>query len=144
MIGSAAAPRRWSDDVDGIRWLPRLIDKARLWNRGVLGAYLFGHSPIDRALLSRLGIATDDFAAIVAASPDDGGVLAALRSRGFDEVAVRRWADRLPKPYHVLLRLIDLDEGYVEPSRFDRAWMSAFRSAESGLMRLVRVFSPRP
>lgn len=139
-----AAPRRWSEDVDGIRWLPRLIDKARLWNRGVLGTYLFGHSPVDRALLSRLEITTDEFAAIVAAAPDDGSVLAALRARGFDEALVRRWSDRLPKPYQVFLRLIDLDEGHIVPTSFDRAWMGAFRVAEGGLMSLVRVVSPKP
>jgi hypothetical protein len=140
----AAAPRRWNDDVDGIRWLPRLIDKARLWNRGALGTYLFGHSPVDRALLSRLEIATDEFAAIVAAAPDDGAVLAALRARGFDEARVRRWSDRLPKPFQVFLRLIDLDEGHIEASSFDRAWMGAFRVAEGGLMSLARVISPKP
>lgn len=140
----SVAPRRWSDDVDGIRWLPRLIDKARLWNRGVLGAYLFGHSPVDRGLLSRLEIATDEFAAIVAAAPGDRDVLTALRTRGFDEASVRRWSDRLPKPYHVILRLIDVDEGHIEPSLFDRTWMGAFRVAEGGLMSLVRAVSPRP
>jgi uncharacterized protein DUF5069 len=140
----AAAPRRWSDDVDGIRWLPRLIDKARLWNRGVLGTYLFGHSPVDRAMLARLEIATDEFAAIVAAAPDDEAVLAALRARGFDEARVRRWSDHLPKPFQLFLRMIDLDEGHIEPSTFDRAWMGAFRVAEGGLMSLVRVVSPKP
>jgi hypothetical protein len=140
----SAAPRRWSEDADGIRWLPRLIDKARLWNRAALGTYLFGHSPVDRALLTRLGVTTDEFAAIVAASPDDAAVLAALRVHGFDEARVRRWSDRLPKPYQVFLRMIDLDEGRVTPSAFDRAWMGAFRKTESGLMGLVRLFSPKP
>ena len=64
-----STPRRWSDAADGIRWLPRMIDKARMASSGALGAYLFGHSPIDRALLTRLGVTTDEFAAIVAASP---------------------------------------------------------------------------
>jgi len=141
---AAAVPRRWSEDIDGIRWLPRLIDKARLWNRGALGSYLFGHSPVDRALLTRLGVTTDDFGAIVAASPDDAAVLAALRARGFDEARVRRWSDCLPKPYQLFLWMIDLDEGRVAPSAFDRAWMGAFRKAESGLMGLVRIFSPKP
>ena len=139
-----ATPRRWNVDVDGIRWLPRLIDKARLWNRGALGSYLFGHSPIDRALFSRLDISTDRFAAIVADAPDDSGVLAALRARGFDEARVRRWSDRLPKPFPTIIRLIDVDEGHIAPSRFERAWMGAIRGAEGGLMSIVRVISPRP
>lgn len=143
MIASAA-PRRWTEDIDGIRWLPRLIDKARLWNRGALGSYLLGHSPVDRALLTRLNVTTDEFAAIVAASPDDAAVLAALRARGFDEARVRRWSDCLPKPYQIILRMIDLDEGHVMPSAIDRAWMGAFRKTESGLMGFVRLFSSKP
>jgi hypothetical protein len=139
-----STPRRWSDAADGIRWLPRMIDKARMASSGALGAYLFGHSPIDRALLTRLGVTTDEFAAIVAASPDDAAVLSALRMRGFDEARVRRWSDRLPKPYQVFIRVGDIDEGYVQPSSFGRIFLRAFRAVEHGLMGLVRLVIPAP
>ena len=43
-----------------------------------------------------------------------------------------------------MVRMIDLDEGHIEPSWFDRAWMGAFRTAEGGLMSLVRVFRSKP
>ena len=33
-----------------------MIDKARMNDRGELGAYLLGHSPVDSALLTRAGI----------------------------------------------------------------------------------------
>jgi hypothetical protein len=137
-------PRRWSDDVDGIRWLPRLIDKARMSSGGVIDTYLFGHSPIDRGMMTRLGVTTSDFAAIVADSRDDGGVLDALRARGFDEARVRRWSERLPSPYQVIIRLIDLDEGHTQPTWLDRAWIGAFRKVESGVMGLVRLVIPAP
>jgi hypothetical protein len=137
-------PRRWSDDVDGIRWLPRLIDKARMSSGGVIDTYLFGHSPIDRGLMTRLWVTTAAFAAIVADSPDDGGVLNALRARGFDEGRVRRWSERLPSPYQVIIRLIDLDEGHTQATWLDRAWIGAFRKVESGVMGLVRLVIPAP
>jgi hypothetical protein len=137
-------PRRWSDDVDGIRWLPRMIDKARMSSGDALGAYLFGHSPVDRALLTRLGVTTAEFAAIVAASPDDGAILSALRLRGFDDARVRRWSDRLPRPFQLFISYGDIDEGYVQPSPFGRFFLSTFRAVEHGLMGLVRLIVPTP
>jgi len=137
-------PRRWSDEVDGIRWLPRLIDKARMSSGGDLASYLFGHSPIDRGLLTRLGVTTAAFAAIVADAPDDAAVLSALRARGFDEARVRRWSARLPSPYRLIITMIDIDEGYTHATWFDRAWMGAFRMIEVGAMGLVRLVSPAP
>jgi hypothetical protein len=137
-------PRRWSDDLDGFRWLPRMIDKARMSSGGELATYLFGHSPIDRGLMSRLGVTTAEFANVVADSPDDAAVLTALRARGFDEARVRRWSARLPSPYQVIIRLIDMDEGHTQPTWLDRAWIGAFRTVESGVMGLVRLVSPAP
>src|SRR5271155_4189242 len=93
---SQPIPRRWNVEVDGIRWIPRMIDKARMRQNGTLGAYLMGHSPVDKALLKRLNMTTDEFVQIANANPDDAAVLAALRQRGFDEAAVRRRAPPLP------------------------------------------------
>jgi hypothetical protein len=143
-VNVSVVPRRWSDDVDGIRWLPRLIDKARMSSGGVLGAYLFGHSPIDRALLTRLRITTAEFAAVVAASPDDGAILSTLRLRGFDEARVRRWSDRLPRPFQLIISVVEIDDGYVQPSPFGRFFLSVFRAVEHGLMGLVRLIVPTP
>jgi len=143
-MSAQAPPRRWCDELDGIRWLPRLIDKAKMDSGGAIGAYLFGHSPIDRALLERLRVTTAEFATIVAASPDDAAVLAALRSRGFDDARVRRWSARLPAPYTVFIRIIDVDDGYVAPSAFGRFFLNAFRAVEHGLMAFVRRISPAP
>ena len=49
-------PRRWSESLGGITWLPRLIDKARAALNGTLGSYLYGQSPMDRGLLKQLGL----------------------------------------------------------------------------------------
>lgn len=108
------APRRWSDDVDGIHWLGRLIDKTRATLAGTLGAYLYGQSPIDRAFLRQLGVGHRAFADIVAAAPDDAAVVAAFAARDPDAlVRARAWSASLPQRMKFMLFLIDLDDGYV-------------------------------
>ena len=111
---SANAPRRWSEELGGIRWLPRLIDKARAAMAGSLGDYLYGQSPIDRGLLRALGLKYRDFTAIVrAAGDDDDAVLAALQKRVPEGVErAREWSERLPMRHRSLLFLIDLDDGH--------------------------------
>ena len=108
-------PRRWSEQVGGIRWLPRLIDKTRCALQGTLGSYLFGQSPVDRALLERLGLSHRDFAEIVAHARDDDAVLAELRARDPKGVArARAWSDTLPQRSRIFLFMIDVDDGYVD------------------------------
>lgn len=106
-------PRRWSDHIDGIRWLPRLIDKVRAHAAGTLGAYLYGQSPVDASFLHTIPLDYRSFEAIVLAAPDDRAVLEALRTRSNDNLArLRAWSDELPgrRPLH--LRVLDLDDGY--------------------------------
>lgn len=143
-VPSSNVPRRWSEELDGIRWLPRLIDKARMSARGALGAYLLGHSPVDRALLTRLGLTTAAFAQLVGQAPDDAGVLSALRRRGFDEPRVRRWSENFEQRYRAYIHLWDLDEGYVAPTPLERPLLAAFRVVEAPLMALLRKALPAP
>ncbi|MDP9111911.1 MAG: DUF5069 domain-containing protein, partial [Candidatus Eremiobacteraeota bacterium] len=72
---TAGPPRRWTRELDGIRWLPRLIDKTRAALAGTLGDYLYGQSPVDRALLRALGLGYRDFTAIVMQSANDDAVI---------------------------------------------------------------------
>jgi hypothetical protein len=137
-------PRRWSDTIDGIRWLPRLIDKARMASAGELGAYLLGHSPFDAALLKRLGVSTREFESIVAASADDASVLAVIRARGFDEASVRRWSDRLPQSARLVIPLWDLDDGYVTSGPIFRAVIAMWRAVEGAAMSAVRALRTPP
>lgn len=137
-------PRRWSDEFDGIRWLPRLIDKARMAQSKRLGAYLFGHSPFDAALLRALGVTTAEFASIVATSPDDGAVLTALRARGFDEARVRRWSQRLPNAARFYTLIWDLDDGYVVANPLQRALIAFWRGIERPTMALLRRIFKSP
>ncbi|MDQ2873128.1 MAG: DUF5069 domain-containing protein [Candidatus Eremiobacteraeota bacterium] len=107
-------PRRWTEQLGGIRWLPRLLDKTRAALAGTLGPYLYGQSPIDRALLRRLGIGYRQFTAIVAKAPDDAGVLAALQAstpQGLEDA--RAWSATLPRMHRAFLFVLDLDDGYL-------------------------------
>jgi hypothetical protein len=138
-------PRRWSVEVGGIRWLPRMIDKARMSANGTLGAYLIGHSPVDKALLERLGVTTQEFVRIAATEPDDAGVLAALSARpGFDEARVRRWSDHFERTYRFYIRLWDLDEGYARPNPIERTLGSIYHVFEGPISALLRKLLPAP
>jgi hypothetical protein len=121
-----------------------MIDKARMAANGALGAYLIGNSPVDRALLSLLGVTTKEFVESVGTQHDDMAVLNALRHRGFDEACVRRWADRFPQTYRWLIPLWDLDEGYIMPNPAVRVALAAFRKTEDALMAVLRKISPPP
>ena len=135
---TATLPRRWTEEIDGIRWLPRLIDKVHMRERGELGAYLVGHSPVDAAFLKRVNMTTAGFVALVGTESDDAGVLAALRARGFDEERLRRWSDRFPHTYARYIALWDLDEGYRTPTGFERVALTVFKPVEGLAMALVR------
>jgi hypothetical protein len=143
-VTNEAAPRRWSTTVEGIRWLPRMIDKARMSANGTLGAYLLGHSPVDRALLRRLAITTAEFERLALAHASDAQVLAALRTRGFDEAAVRRWSDRFERQWAAYIRLWDLDEGYAVPRGIEVPLLALARKIESPLMALYRKIARAP
>jgi hypothetical protein len=144
MSVSQAIPRRWSVEVDGIKWLPRLIDKARMRESGKLGSYLVGHSPVDYAFLTKAGIGTDDFVALAVGQGSDADVLAALRARGFDEAAVRAWSDRFETTYKVYIFLWDVDEGYRVPSPLEKLLIPVARRVEGPLMDVVRFVRPKP
>jgi len=108
-------PRRWSESLGGITWLPRLIDKARAALQGTLGAYLYGQSPMDRGLLRQLGLSHRELAVIVKNAADDEAVLAALIARDPEAVErARRWtAAELPDRHRLFLYLMDFDDGYL-------------------------------
>lgn len=111
-----AAPRRWSDELGGIRWLPRMIDKARAAMNGTLGDYLYGQSPTDKSFLRALGITYADFTNVVRrAGGEDEKVLQMLQDRAPEGLELaRRWGDRFERRHRIFLYLIDLDDGYIK------------------------------
>lgn len=135
-------PRRWSDELDGVKWLPRFIDKTRACGADTLGSYLFGQSPIDADFLRQLGIGHTGFAQIVAQAPDDAAVVAALRARdpqGFE--ATRRWSQTgfLAK-WGWLVPALDVDDGYI------KTWYSPLVRAGANIIAgtAKRLFPRKP
>jgi hypothetical protein len=110
-------PRRWNERIDGIPWLPRLIDKTRAAVSGTLGAYLFGQSPMDRACLRVLGLRHRELAEIVRRSRTDGDVLEAIAARDPQALErARNWGTGLAKRHALFLFLLDVDDGYAHAS----------------------------
>jgi len=106
-------PRRWSEQVGGIYWFGRLIDKARASNQACLGDYLYGQSPMDRGLLRQLGLSHKRFAELVSNAPGDDDVVRAIGER--DAAAIERaraWSARLPDEHRLFFWFVDLDDGY--------------------------------
>ena len=131
-------PRRWNATLDGIVWLPRMIDKAEMKRAGRLGNYVLGHSVVDAALLNRLGLTTAQFEAIVDRLPNDAAVLSALRARGFDEAGVRRWSERFADRYRWRIHAWDIDEGYAKPNPAERVLLAIWRRVERPVMNWMR------
>ena len=129
-------PRRWSEELGGIRWLPRIIDKARAAMNGTLGDYLYGQSPMDRGLLRALGIGYKDFTAIVRrAGGEDEDVFEMLRARTPDGIdRARRWSERLPARHRFFLFLIDVDDGYGS------SWLQPFQGFIRSCSRLYTQY----
>lgn len=138
---SETPPRRWSEELGGIKWLPRLIDKARAAMAGTLSDYWYGQSPMDRGLLRALGLTYRDFTGIVrAAGDDDEAVFAALQKKVPDGVGrARVWSERLASRHRLFLFLIDLDDGYNPTLRPVRGIV---RAASSLITRYTRYRWP--
>jgi hypothetical protein len=137
------APRRWNEQLDGVAWLPRLIDKARAALNGTLGTYLYGQSPVDRDFLHALGIGHRGFAEIVANAPDDRGVVDALLAR--DPACMdraRAWTQRCPRTYGAFFRVLDIDDGYARGMGFLKPFSNRLSSIVTWLAR--RAFPKRP
>jgi len=142
--GEQQIPRRWSATVDGICWLPRMIDKARMSANGALGPYLMGHSPVDKQLLSRLEIKTDEFVKLANAMSSDLAVLDALRRRGFDEARVRRWSMQFEKNHRLLIPIWDLDEGRIAPTGIRAPLLALMKRVEKPVIAVFKKISPPP
>jgi len=138
------SPRHWDNELGGVRWIPRLIDKSRFKLNGTLGAWLCGNSPVDQALLKRLKLTTDEFVDIVRKNPDDAGVLADLQAHAWDEDALKKWSDNFHQRYASLIALWEFDEGYVACPKWKRPFRAFFHRFERHIMGAFRKISPAP
>lgn len=138
-------PRRWNVSVEGIIWLPRLIDKVRAAQAGTLGTYLYGQSPIDREVLRAAGLGHGAFYELVQQTPgDDAAVLAALDAR-YPGAAdrLRAWSAVAPRRHALFFPVLDADDGYAAgPARLLKAPLNAGSAALAWVLKRVWPYEP--
>lgn len=78
---SREVPRSPFDTLDGIPWLPRLIDKARAMKAGKLGEYIPYPCGGDRHFLSTLGLDAAALRAQIEADTPDEAIVHWVRSQ---------------------------------------------------------------
>lgn len=95
---SQRAPRSCRVELDGIAYLPRAIDKVRaVLPGGNLGPYIILHDEIvtvSALFYRRMGIAHDDFAAVIRDAQSEAEVAAWLRAR-IDDAKLEKWHAQL-------------------------------------------------
>ncbi len=75
------APSAMDETLEGYAWLPRIIDKARAYDAGMLGSYVHP-CPVDQRCLGLLGIEAADFRAIASSARTGADVVAGLERAG--------------------------------------------------------------
>lgn len=96
---TSGAPRSPYDEVGGVVFLPRSIDKMRAHLAGTAGEYVVktGYST---GLFELYGVTPDDFEAIVRDNPTDDGVLQALTARrSLTDEEIEAWNRRSVNGY---------------------------------------------
>ena len=79
----ATEPRDGSISLGGIPWLARMTDKARLEAAGEIEQFDLEYPcPMDRSLLSQLGLEAKDFQNIATTSTSDEELLSRLSEKG--------------------------------------------------------------
>lgn len=107
-------PPRWNEAVDGVVWLPRLAAKARAYDAGTLGTYLYGQSPIDDAFLKLARLNYGSFLDVVRSQPDDIATLSEIERRAPGAKArLERWSQQLPARTVWFMSILDVDDGYA-------------------------------
>jgi hypothetical protein len=106
-------PRRGSDTLAGMIWLPRLIDKVRAFQAGTLGTYAYP-SALDQSFMRRFQLTPAYIESLVRDAPADEAIAAAIREhqRLPDEEIERRCVIFREK-YRFALAVLDRDDGYV-------------------------------
>lgn len=92
-------PRPGEQLLGGYPWLARAIDKARAYNEGFLGDYIFP-CPIDKELLSELNLTAYEFAEIVEQSASDDDILSRLGLPRENDPSIKQWAQEFIENRH--------------------------------------------
>ncbi|MEC4683318.1 MAG: DUF5069 domain-containing protein [Nitrospirota bacterium] len=105
------SPRSGRDQLFGIPWLARAIDKGRMALSGSLGDYVFP-CPVDLEVLSFLSLSEEEFYRMLEDHPEEEGLLRALEG-----IAARlgprerMWCDVFQVRYCRLMDAQDREEG---------------------------------
>ena len=106
-------PRRWSDTAAGLLWLPRLIDKARAFQAGTLGAYAYP-SALDQSFMRHLRLTPAAIESLVGEMTSDDDIGAALRQRiPLNDEEIRARCAAFEKKYRWAFAVLDRDDGYT-------------------------------
>ena len=139
---SKVPPRRWNEELAGIKWLPRLIDKTRATLDGTLGPYLFGQSPMDRSFLRAIGLRHRDLTRIVANSLTDDDVFRTIFAQTPEGVErARAWSATLQARHAWFLFILDLDDGYLD-GRYWRMLRAPTNAAANLVSAVVKRLWP--
>jgi hypothetical protein len=106
-------PRRWSETVAGMIWLPRLIDKVRAFQAQTLGTYAYP-SALDQSFMRRFQLTPAFVELLVRETPSDDAIGTAIRQhlRLTDQEVARRCTVFRDK-YRLAFSVLDRDDGYV-------------------------------
>ncbi|MBP8117571.1 MAG: DUF5069 domain-containing protein [Nitrospira sp.] len=106
-------PRRWSDTLVDLIWLPRLIDKVRAFQSGTLGTYAYP-SALDLSFMRHLRLTPADIEPLVRDMPSDDAIGAAIRRRiPLTEEEIRTRCAAFQEKYRWAFAILDRDDGYV-------------------------------
>lgn len=106
-------PRRWSDQLAGMIWLPRLIDKVRAFQAGILGTYAYP-SALDQSFMRRFQLTPAFIEDVVRNKASDDAIGASIRLHvqlTDEEVETRCRVFR--EKYRLAFAVLDRDDGYV-------------------------------
>ena len=106
-------PRRWSDTLVDLIWLPRLIDKVRAFQAGTLGTYAYP-SALDLSFMRHLRLPPADIEPLVRDMSSDDAIGAAIRRRiPLTEEEIRTRCAAFQEKYRWAFAILDRDDGYV-------------------------------
>lgn len=106
-------PRRWSESLAGLIWLPRLIDKVRAFQAGTLGTYAYP-SALDQSFMRRFHITPALIEQLARETATDDAIGAAIRHHidlADEEIEAHCTAFR--KQYRLAFAVLNRDDGYV-------------------------------
>ena len=91
---TTGVPRSPYDQIEGISWLPRMIDKVRALNAGKIGEYIPFPCGGDKRFLGEAGVEADAFKAQVDAGKTDAEIGAWFKAQITPEAAEKLAAHR--------------------------------------------------